>query len=130
MIAVTSSAGVTSKAGFHTAAPGGAARTPPNPADLVGAALLDRNRASVGRIRIHGRARRGDIERHVVRPRREGQAVRADLVGHIAVGRDAVGADDDAGHVAPAQPARGHAVGDHGARDAGLVSSHAVSRLP
>ena len=102
---------------------------------------------SVGRAGIDRGARRRDVERYAVRARGQRDAVGADLVRHVAVGGDPVGADDHAGHVAPPKPARRHAVGDHGDRAprprefprreaaalqqwAGLVGDHATRFAP
>ena len=57
MIAVTSSAGVTSNAGFHTGRLGRRRGVPAPPRDFLAGALLDRNRRAVGRRRIDRRRR-------------------------------------------------------------------------
>ena len=79
---------------------GGDAMSAPR-GDLVGRPLLDRNRGPGRRGGIDRGARREHVERHAVRARGERQPVGADLVGEVAVGRDAVGPDDHAGDVAP-----------------------------
>src|SRR5207247_439798 len=66
---------------------------------LVRAALLDRYSGPVGERPIDGRGGRGAVERHAVMQREHGQRVRADLVGEVAVRRDAVGADDHEVHL-------------------------------
>ena len=62
--------------------------------DLVGAALLDRNRVAVERVGIDRGRRCDDDERDVVMACEHGEPVRADLVGGVAVRRDAVGAGE------------------------------------
>ena len=49
--------------------------------------------------------------------RRDGQAVRADLVGDVTVGRDAVGSREHRVDLAGRHQRRGRAVHDHGERD-------------
>ena len=94
-IAVTSAAGVTSNAGLRAAAPSGAMRRAGERQHFVRVALLDRDaRRPIGVARIDRADGRDDVERHAVRVRREREAVGADLVRDVAVGGDAVGADD------------------------------------
>ena len=90
-----SSAGVTSKAGFRTSVPAGAMRTPRT--IRTSSAL----RSSIGMAAPSGVSRSTelvgarDVERDAVASREDGQRVRADLVGRVAVGGHPVGADDD-----------------------------------
>ena len=49
--------------------------------------------------------------------REHGDAIRADLVRDVTVGRDAIGADHDQVHMAKAHHRRRHVVGDHGRID-------------
>ena len=63
--------------------------------DLARVALLDRDGRAVGERQVERARRRGDVERDAVRPGQQGDAVGADLVRGVAVGRDPVGADDD-----------------------------------
>ena len=109
MIAAISSAGVTSNAGLRAAK---------RARDLVAGALLDRDLRAVARRRVDRRARRGDVERDAVVRRSDGEPVGADLVRGVAVGRDPVGADDDAVDPPAAHQMRGRRVGDHRVRDA------------
>ncbi len=95
MMAVMSSCGVTSKAGFQTATPSGAVRTPPTWVTSSGCPLLDGDRAAVGERRIDRGEGGGDVEGDPVRPGEDRQAVGPDLVGRVAVGGDPVRADDD-----------------------------------
>ncbi len=63
--------------------------------DFDRAALLNGNRIAGERGRIDGRPRRGDIKRNAVLLGENRDVVRADLVGEVAVGGDAVCSDDD-----------------------------------
>src|SRR5256885_17262230 len=72
------------------------------PGDLVRGAPLDGDAGSVGDAAIEGGERGGDIEREAVAPREHREAVGADLVGDVAVGGNAIGADDDYVHFAAA----------------------------
>jgi hypothetical protein len=85
--------------------------------------------APSGQSRSRWSTRRGDVERHAgCRARRQRLEVGADLVGDVAVGGDAVGADDDRVDVAARQQQAGGVVGDDGVRHAVLgFSSQAVS---
>ena len=123
--AVTSSAGVTSKAGLRTGVPGERrAATPPNARTSSRVALLDLDAVAVGQ--------RGSIDdvgpattngmpaARAASARRVG----ADLVGDVAVGGDAVAADDHGVDLAAAdQPGRG-AVDDQ------LVRARRRARAP
>ena len=84
---------------------------------LAGVALLDRNRGAVRRGEVDGRQRCGHIERNLVRVRHHRDRIGADLVGEVAVGRDAIRADDDEVDVAALHERPGHALGDDGRRD-------------
>ena len=92
---------------------------------LARIALLDRNVLAIGRGQIDRRQRRGDVERQSMRIGQERDGVGADLVGDIAVGGDAVGADDDHVDVAAAHQRTGHAFGDDRGRD---VFTHELPR--
>src|SRR5207244_13240436 len=78
--------------------------------DLVGGALLDGDAGPIGDGAIESGERGGDIERGAVAPREHREAVRADLVGDVAVGRNAIGADDDYVHFTAAHQVASHAV--------------------
>ena len=82
--------------------------------DLSGIALLDGNFAAVGRCEIDGRNRRGHVERNAVFFGQDGHRVGADLVGHVAVGGNAVSADDDGSDLALLHHRSRHVVGDDG----------------
>jgi hypothetical protein len=62
--------------------------------ELVGAALLDGDGVAGGGREVDGAGGGGDVERDAVGLGGEGHGVGADLVGDVAVGGDAVGADD------------------------------------
>ena len=85
---------MTSNAGFSARDPSGATRRPPTPS------TSSPSRSSISivvarrRGRVERRLRRGDDERDAGTRRGERQRVGADLVGDVAVGGDAVGADD------------------------------------
>jgi O-antigen/teichoic acid export membrane protein len=90
------------------------------PAESVGhfarVSLFDRDRGSVGERQVERARRRGDVERNGVRLGQERDAVRADLVGRVAVGRDPVRAHDGDLDLAFLHDLRGHAVADQGHR--------------
>ena len=94
-IAVTRSAGVTSNAGFSAR---DTRRRRAGPAEVAAPRPSSRSSISMssprGRRQVERRLRRGDDERDPGPRRREGQRVRADLVRHVTVGGDPVGADD------------------------------------
>src|SRR5262245_26475457 len=52
--------------------------------------LLDRDARAVRDLRIEGRERGGDVKRDAVALRQNGEGIGADLVRHVAVGRDAI----------------------------------------
>src|SRR5438552_6917345 len=62
--------------------------------DLFGRAALDGDGAAVSHRRIERRAGRGNVEGDPVVVGEHGEAVGPDLVGHVPVGGNAVGADD------------------------------------
>src|SRR4029077_1150039 len=64
--------------------------------DLDLLAPLDQDGGAGGRGAVDRRERRGDVEGDLVVVGQDGDGVGADLVGGVAVGRDAVGADHDA----------------------------------
>src|SRR5690348_3416835 len=57
---------------------------------LLGRALLDGNFVSRGQFQVNGRKRRRHVERNLVLARQHSHRVSADLVGHVAIGGDAV----------------------------------------
>src|SRR6185436_3473468 len=67
---------------------------------------------AVRRVQIDCAPGGGHVEGHVVGAGHAGEAVGADLVGHVAVPGDAVGADHDRAHLAAAHEEGGHRVGD------------------
>ena len=95
MMAVISSCGVTSKAGFQTATPSGAVRVPPTWVTSSGARSSMGIALAVGERWIDRGEGGGDVEGDPVRPGEDRQAVGPDLVGRIAVGGDPVRPDDD-----------------------------------
>ncbi len=122
MIAVTSRAGVTSNAGLQAVTPGGAMRRATDVRHLVRIALLDHDGVAGCGGEIDRRRGRGDVEGDLVVAGRDRQAVRADLVGDVAVRRDAVGADDHEVDPTRAHQRRGRAVGDERRVDAQPVA--------
>ena len=119
-IPVISSAGVTSKAGFRTSVPAGAMRRPRIGRDLVRLSLLDRDGRAVRGLEVDRARRRGDVERDAVTRRQDGQRVRADLVGRVAVGGHSIGPDDHHVHLATRHQVAGRDVRDERVRHAGL----------
>ncbi len=89
----------------------------PHVGHLLRVALLDGDRRPAGRPGIDRAAGGGDVEGDPVRRRQDGQAVGADLVGHVPVGRDAVCSHDHLLHRPPGHKVGGHAVRDQGAGD-------------
>src|SRR5438445_779434 len=89
------------------------------PAGLLRAPRRGRRHAAQPAAQQH-RAPRGAVERHAVMQREHGQRVRADLVGEVAVRRDAVGADDHEVHLRLAHQRARDGVGNDGARDPGM----------
>src|SRR5579859_836951 len=85
---------------------------------LFGVALLDGNLAAIGTSQVHGRNGRGYVERDAVLFGENRDRVSADLVGDVAVGRDAVGADYDGSDLPFAHHRARHVVGDDGGGDA------------
>ncbi len=65
--------------------------------------------------------RRRDVERHAVLLGQHGHRIGADLVGHVAVGGDAVRAHHHAADAPGLQEVPGHVVGDQRGRDAVLL---------
>ncbi len=106
--------GVTSNAGFQTSAPSGASCELPDVRHLASVSLLDGNVLAVGRREIDRRERRRHVERNRVLACQHGHAVGADLVRRVAVGRNAIGADDDEIDLPLPHQRPGHVVGDHG----------------
>ena len=106
MKAVTSSAGVTSKAGFQAATPAGAVAQPAEGQDLAGGSRSSMTMPSPSRVAgSKVERRRRHVERHAVAVGQHGQRVGADLVRRVAVGGDAVGAGDHGVDPAAAQQA-------------------------
>ena len=89
----------------------------PHVGHLLRVALLDGDGRPAGRLGVDRASGGGDVEGDPVRRRQDGQAVGADLVGHVPVGRDAVGAHDHLLHRPPGHEVGGHAVRDQGAGD-------------
>ncbi len=117
-MAVTRAAGVTSKARFSAAKPSGESREPPTVWTSSGERSSTGMSAPVLRGQVDGRRGGGHVERHAVVGGQHGQRVRADLVGHVAVGRHPVGADHDQVDVARGHERAGHHVGHQGGGDA------------
>ncbi len=118
-IAVISAAGVTSNAGLYTAASGGAVSAP-NPHRTSSPLRCSMTMSRPLRRRTVERARRrGNIERNAVVSRGDSHTVRPDLVGHVAVRRNSVRADETEIHRAGGHERRCRAVDQHSHRNAG-----------
>src|SRR6266513_2991060 len=87
---------------------------------LVGGALLDRDARAVGERDVDGGGGRGAVERYAMVQRQHRERIGADLVREVAVRGNAVGPDDHEIHLRLAHQRSRRAVGDHGARDAGV----------
>ena len=87
--------------------------------DLARCALLDGDAGTVGGFQIHGGEGRGNVHGNAVLAGEDGNGVGPDLVGRIAVGRDAVGADDHCLDLALGHDGAGHVVRDQ--RDRNVV---------
>ena len=99
MIAEIRRAGVTSNAGIRHGHIGGNTHAA-QMRDFVGGTLLDRNLFARGNREVEGRNRRGHVKRYAMLVRQHGNLIGPDFVCRVAVGRDAVRADDDRGDAA------------------------------
>ena len=128
---LTSRAGVTSKAGFATALPGGSTLDLDELAGCAcargSAATSAASRSSIGIAAavaerpVDRAVGQRDVERHAVVARGERLQVGADLVADVAVRRDAVGARETHVDAARAHQVAAGVVRDHGVRDAVLA---------
>ncbi len=82
--------------------------------DLCRIPLFDGNLIAAGQRQVKRAGGCRHIERDIVRGGGQGQRVGADLVGHVAVGGDPVGAGHDGLHAALAHDLSGHGVADQG----------------
>jgi len=73
-------------------------------------ALFDRNVLAIRNGKIESRNRCGNVKRHVIFFREDGDLVRADFVGRVAVGGDAVRAGNDGPHLPRFQKMARHVV--------------------
>jgi len=89
--------------------------------DFGGGALLDGNVIAVGYREIEGGNGSGDIKGDVVFSGEDGDLVRADFVGGVAVGGDAVGSGDYGADFARLQKMADHVVGNERERNAAFV---------
>ena len=133
--AVTSAAGVTSKAGLRTPVPGSVASTPAN------ARTSSPSRSSISMLSPSGRSASmvevGAATTNGMPAARggQGQGIGADLVGGVAVGRHAVGAHDRRVDLAAADEP-GHRAVDHeivahaGARELPHGQARALQQRP
>src|ERR1700733_567684 len=96
MMALTSSAGVTSKAGLKIFTPVGAVCLP-KPRETSPASRCSMGIFSTGQGEVDAAGRGGHVKRQAIVPRENGDTQRADFIGDIAIGGDAVGADDHGG---------------------------------
>ena len=85
--------------------------------DFAGVALLDWDGVAIGRVDVDGGPGGGDVEGDGVLAGEDGEAVGADLVGGVAVGGDAVCADDDGVDAALLHEVGGHVVAEDGGGD-------------
>jgi len=85
--------------------------------DFPGVALFDRDAVTRGGLNVEGGPGGGDVEGDAVFFREDGDAVGADLVSDIAVGGDAVGADDDGLDAALMHEGGGHVIAEDGGGD-------------
>ncbi len=88
--------------------------------DLFRIAFLDRNCGAIREVEVDGGGGREDIERNVVMTGGDGDAIGADFVGGIAIGRNAVGADENGLNFTFQHDPGGHVIADEGNGDAGL----------
>jgi hypothetical protein len=84
-------------------------------------AFLDLDIGPAGGGHIDRGPRRHDHQLQPEMPRHDGELAGADLVGDIAVGGDAVGADDHPMHLTGAHQVRGGGIGDEGGVNAVLL---------
>src|SRR6185437_10793806 len=82
--------------------------------DFSRGALFNGNGFTVRRSEVDGGPRGGDVERDAVLAGEDSDVVGADFVGHVAIGRDAVGSDDDGLNFSFAHETGGHVVADDG----------------
>ncbi len=117
MMAVMYLAGVTSKAGFWIWTPCGVTWMPLTCVTSRAARCSMGMRCAVGGVGVDGVEGSGDVEGDAVLFGEDGDGVGADLVGGVAVGGDAVCADDDGGDAALRHEVAGHVVADEGGGD-------------
>src|SRR5581483_9623102 len=86
--------------------------------DLAGRALLDGNFAAIGCVNVNGREWGSHVERDAVFFGEHGNGVGADLVGNVAIGGNAVGADYDRADFSLLHDRSRHVVGDDGGGNA------------
>lgn len=84
-------------------------------------ALLDGNQVAVSQVQVNGAGGHDRVKGNAVLFGDDGQLVGADLVGHVAVGGRAVGANQDDVHLAGAHEVAGGVVGDDIIGDAALL---------
>src|SRR5208283_5108395 len=92
-----------------------------NVRDLGGAALLDGNMPAIGYRKIKGGNRRGNVKGDVVLFGQHGHLIRADFIGGVAVGGDAVRAGDNGSDIAGLQEVADHIVRDEREGNAAAV---------
>ena len=96
--------------------------------DFADVAFFDRDLVAGRAVQIDGRKRCGDVERDAVAFGEDGDHIRADLIGDVAVCGDAVGADDDGVNAALFHDVAAHVVGDQ--RDGNVVLHQFPSGQP
>src|SRR5260370_37585566 len=93
--------------------------------DLGGRSLFDGNLFAGSDGKIERGNRRGNIKRHVMFAREDGDLISADFVGGITICGDAVGSGDNRAYVSRFQRMSDYVVGNYSDRDsaAGTCSS-------
>ena len=117
MMAVMYLAGVTSKAGFSMPTPSGVIWMPLEWVTSRGSRCSMGMSVAGGGGEVDGGPGGGDVEGDAVLAGEDGDGVGADLVGGVAVGGDAVRADDDGLDAALAHEVGGHVVAEDGGGD-------------
>ena len=126
--ALTSAAGVTSNAGLRHRVPASVSCAPARRTSSGSRSSISISAARA--VRVDRRRRPGDDELDPGGARGERQRVRADLIGDVAVRRDAVTADDHGSDRSAGDQAGRGRVDDQLVRDRQPASSYTVSRAP
>jgi len=81
--------------------------------NLTGVALFDRDEVAVRSVDVDGRPGGGDVKRDAMFFREDGDAIGPDLIGGVAVCRDAIGTDDDGLNATLRHEVGGHVVAEN-----------------